>query len=161
MKANVRPPKLDADNPTICRSQRTRTADQILSSHQGGRRTGLDCAPSTLPREMYPRLAGVPRPTLLPNISQVLSLYPLATGTAHLLLQHVTSPPAATYSDRSCPYRHQQRPPYCLLYRVRDMWHQSIGPIAPASLRPTHPSGALGSRPSWVAPSTQARERHL
>ncbi|GMN73391.1 hypothetical protein TIFTF001_052168, partial [Ficus carica] len=33
-----------------CRSRRTRTADQNLSSHQGARRTGLDYAPSTLPR---------------------------------------------------------------------------------------------------------------
>ncbi|GMN61922.1 hypothetical protein TIFTF001_031004 [Ficus carica] len=60
MKANVRPPGLDADDSTICHSRRTRIPDQILPSHQGERRTGLDCAPSTLPREMYPGLAGAP-----------------------------------------------------------------------------------------------------
>ncbi|GMN49719.1 hypothetical protein TIFTF001_018885 [Ficus carica] len=49
---------------------------------------------------------------------------------AHLLLQHITSPPAATYSDMSCSCRHWRRPPYCPLYRVTDTWHPSIGPIA-------------------------------
>ncbi|GMN27095.1 hypothetical protein TIFTF001_047860 [Ficus carica] len=81
-----------------CRSQRKRTANQNLSSHQ---------------------------------------------GAAHLLLQHITSPPAVTHSDRVCLCRRRRQQPYCPLSRVRDTWRQSIGPIVSSSLRPNHPPGAL------------------
>ncbi|GMN56688.1 hypothetical protein TIFTF001_025803 [Ficus carica] len=131
------PPGLDASDPTTtdqmrlsenmtrCRSRRTRAPDQILPSHQGD-----------------------------PEYSDqiVLRAPYLGECAAHLLLQHVTLPPAAIYSDRGCPCRHRRRPPCYPLYRVRDAWHQFIGPITPASLRPNHSSGALGSRPDRVAP---------
>ncbi|GMN52253.1 hypothetical protein TIFTF001_021409 [Ficus carica] len=78
-----------------------------------------------------------------------------STGAAHLLLQHVTSPPVTTYSDRNCPCRCRRQPPYCPLCRVRDAWPQSIGPIAPVSLRPSHPSGALAlPLPSFISSTT-------
>ncbi|GMN42946.1 hypothetical protein TIFTF001_012145 [Ficus carica] len=77
-------------------------------------------------------------PTRSYHLTRVLSLYLSATGAIHLLLQHVTSPPAVTYSDRSCPCRRRRQPPYCPLYPVRDTWHQSIGPIAPS--RPDYPT---------------------
>ncbi|GMN69014.1 hypothetical protein TIFTF001_038062 [Ficus carica] len=37
-------------------------------------------------------------------------------------------------------------PPEGTCYLTRDMWHQPIGSIAPAGLRPTHPLGALASK---------------
>ncbi|GMN46340.1 hypothetical protein TIFTF001_015527 [Ficus carica] len=101
---------------------------------------GLDCAPSTSPRGA-------------------------STGSAHLLLQHITSPPAAaTHSDRVCPCRRQRQQPYCPLNRVRDTWRQSIGPIVSAgyptkepfaSGRPKEQSFQLGG------PQTAASRRKL
>ncbi|GMN63872.1 hypothetical protein TIFTF001_032942 [Ficus carica] len=81
MKANVRPPGLDADNSTRCRSRRTRTTDQILPSHQGERHTGLDYAPNTQPRGVYPGLAGAP-PTYCCNTSHHHPPSPAPTGSA-------------------------------------------------------------------------------
>ncbi|GMN61921.1 hypothetical protein TIFTF001_031007 [Ficus carica] len=81
--ANVRPPGLDADNPTICHSRRTRIPDQILPSHQGERRTRLDCAPSTIPLKMYLGLAGLQAsPTCYCNMSRRHPLPPTLTGAA-------------------------------------------------------------------------------
>ncbi|GMN75111.1 hypothetical protein TIFTF001_052564 [Ficus carica] len=76
-----------------------------------------------------------------------MSLYPSATGAAHLLLQHIISPPAATHYDRVYPYRHRRQQLYCPLYWARGTWRQSIGSIVSIGLRPNHPPGALGSRP--------------
>ncbi|GMN68603.1 hypothetical protein TIFTF001_037674 [Ficus carica] len=107
------------------------------------------------------RIHRLARVTRVPRLDCAPSASPRGTCAAHLLLQHITSPPATTYSDKVCPCKRQRQQPYCLLYRVRDAWHPSIGSIESAGLRPSHPPGALGSRPGWVAPSTQTRERRL
>nr|GMN69172.1 hypothetical protein TIFTF001_038220 [Ficus carica] len=71
------------------------------------------------------------------------------------LTRHITSPPVATHSDRVCPCKHRRQQPYCPLYRVRDTWRQSIGPIVSASLRPNHPPGALAlPLPSLISSPT-------
>ncbi|GMN42857.1 hypothetical protein TIFTF001_012056 [Ficus carica] len=97
------------------------------------------------------------------------STYHLTSGTSPVTI-HISyrrcSPTIAahhiaTHSDRVCPYRRRRQQPYSPLYRVRGTWRQSIGPIVSAGLRPNYPPGALGSRPGWVAPSTQTCERRL
>ncbi|GMN68604.1 hypothetical protein TIFTF001_037671 [Ficus carica] len=136
--------------PTRCDSRRTRP-DAILEEHNQ-----MPFSENTGTR---PNLTVSLGPEYSDQI--VLQAPYLEKCAAHLLLQHVTSSPAATYSDRGCPCRRRRRPPGCPLYWVRDAWHQFIGPIAPASLRPNHPSGALGSRPDRVAQSTRTRGRRL
>ncbi|GMN44973.1 hypothetical protein TIFTF001_014165 [Ficus carica] len=97
------------------------------------------------------RIHHLTRVTRVPGLDCAPSTSPWGVCAAHLLLQHITSPPAATHSDKVYPCRHRRQQPYCPLLRVRAVWHQSIGPIESAGLRPNHLLGALGSRPGWVA----------
>ncbi|GMN23988.1 hypothetical protein TIFTF001_049114 [Ficus carica] len=83
-------------------------------------------SPNTLPRGMIPSTS---------------STYYCTMSRRH------PPPPALTGAT---PAGVGGRPPYCPLYRVGDTWHQSIGSIAPTSLRPTRQPGALDSRPGWV-----------
>ncbi|GMN69818.1 hypothetical protein TIFTF001_038856 [Ficus carica] len=91
---------------------------------------------------------------LLSQLTPVLFLCLSATGTIHLLLQHITSPTTATYPGRICPCGRQRQPSLCPPHQVKP--HVVPTYWASSPCRPTYPPGTLGDLYGRVAPSTQA-----
>ncbi|GMN63965.1 hypothetical protein TIFTF001_033016 [Ficus carica] len=122
-----------------------------------GHMLGRSSAPSTWIRvvESVPAWVFWTNSPLLSQLTPALLLYLSATGTIHLLLQHITSPTTAAYPGRICPYGRQRQPSLCPPRQVRP----HVVPIhwASSPCRPTYPPGTLGGRYGRVAPSTQAR----
>ncbi|GMN25547.1 hypothetical protein TIFTF001_045967 [Ficus carica] len=134
---------------------------------------GRSSAPSTWIRvvESVPAWVFWTNSPLLPQLTPALLLYLSATGTIHLLLQHITSPTTATYPGRICPYGRQRQPSLCPPHQVRP----HVVPIhwASSPCRPTYPlvgvaAGTIsginilvleGGRRAFPATSTSYRER--
>nr|GMN20825.1 hypothetical protein TIFTF001_043180 [Ficus carica] len=118
---------------------------------------GRCSAPSTWIRVVEPVPAWVSWTNpLLSQLTPALLLYLSATGTIHLLLQHITSPTTATYPGRICPYGRQGQPSLCPP-------HQSEYPItlgvAAGTISGINILALEGGRRAFPATSTFYRER--
>ena len=99
-----------------------------------------DCVVLGLPRRIgcFQVRTGHPSPQSS-QLTPILPWHPSATGAAHLLLQNITSPPAATYSDKTCPCRRRRQSPFCPLLGVRSHVahaHWASSPCRPKTLAP-------------------------
>ena len=92
-------PVFIADHTPQRREDKQRTRTTLFSDHRSGR--------------WFPCLSESSGPTShLITADATLPWHPSAAVAAHLLLQNITSPPAATYSDTTCP-RRRRRTPFC------------------------------------------------
>ncbi|GMN25614.1 hypothetical protein TIFTF001_000992 [Ficus carica] len=109
---------------------------------------GRCSAPSTWIRvvELVPAWVSWTNP-LLSQLTPALLLYLSATGTIHLLLQHITSPTTATYPGRICPYGCQRQPSLCPPHQVRP--HVVPTHWASSPCRPTYPPDTTPVSPSF------------